>query len=133
MPSILFIADHRLKRSPSQRFRFEQYLTYFESCGYSWELSEIVIEKDDAVFYGAGSYFQKAWILLKSIFIRLKDVRRAKNFDIVFIQREALLLGSAFFEKQLYKQSKVIFDFDDSIWLLDVSAENKKFSFLKKS
>ncbi len=131
MPSILFIADHRLKRSPSQRFRFEQYLTYFESCGYSWELSEIITEKDDAVFYGAGSYFQKAWILLKSLFIRLNDVRRAKNFDIVFIQREALLLGSAFFEKQLYKQSKVIFDFDDSIWLLDVSAENKKFSFLK--
>ncbi len=131
MPSILFIADHRLKRSPSQRFRFEQYLTYFESCGYSWELSEIIIEKDDAVFYGAGNYFQKAWILLKSTFIRLNDVRRAKNFDIVFIQREALLLGSAFFEKQFYKRSKVIFDFDDSIWLLDISAENKKFSFLK--
>lgn len=131
MPSILFIADHRLKRSPSQRFRFEQYLTYFESCGYSCELSEIITEKDDAVFYGAGNYFQKAWILLKSIFIRLNDVRRAKHFDIVFIQREALLLGSAFFEKQFYKRTKVIFDFDDSIWLLDISAENKKFSFLK--
>lgn len=131
MPSILFIADHRLKRSPSQRFRFEQYLSYFESCGYNWELSEIITEKDDAVFYGPGNYLKKACILLNSLVIRWKDVRRAKNFDLIFIQREALLLGSAFFEKQFYKRSKVVFDFDDSIWLLDISNENKKFSFLK--
>lgn len=131
MPSILFITDHRLKRSPSQRFRFEQYLSYFESCGYQWELSEIITKKNDAIFYGSGNYIRKVWILFKSLLIRLHDVRRAKHFDIVFIQREALLLGSAFFEKQFYKRSKVVFDFDDSIWLLDISAENKKFSFLK--
>lgn len=131
MPKILFIADHRLKRSPSQRFRFEQYLTYFENNGYEWELSEIISEKDDALFYGSGKYLAKAWILFKSLFIRWNDILRAKNFDIIFIQREALLLGSAFFEKQFYKRSKIIFDFDDSIWLLDISAENKKFAFLK--
>lgn len=131
MPSILFITDHRLNRSPSQRFRFEQYLSYFEQQGYTWQLSELISEKDDAVLYQAGHYFQKAWIMVKSVFIRLKDVQRAKQFDIVFIQREALLLGSAYFEKQFYKQSNVIFDFDDSLWLLDVSNENKKFSFLK--
>ena len=131
MPSILFITDHRLNRSPSQRFRFEQYLSYFEQQGYLWQLSEIISEKEDAVFYQAGHYIQKAWIMVKSVFIRLKDVQRAKQFDIVFIQREALLLGSAYFEKQFYKQSNVIFDFDDSIWLLDISNENKPFSFLK--
>lgn len=69
--------------------------------------------------------------MLRSLSIRLKDLRRAQKFDIVFIQREALLLGSSYFEKQLYKRSKVVFDFDDSIWLLDTSPENKKFEFLK--
>jgi glycosyltransferase involved in cell wall biosynthesis len=131
LPSILIIADHRLNRSPSQRYRFEQYLNYFKSEGFDWELSEIITEKDDKLFYHPGNYLQKAWILLKSIFIRLKDLRRAKNFDLIFIQREALLLGSSYFEKQFYKKNKVIFDFDDSIWLLDTSPENKKFEFLK--
>lgn len=131
MPRILIIADHRLNRSPSQRYRFEQYLNYFKSEGFDWELSEIITEKDDKIFYHPGNYFAKALILLKSIFIRLNDLRRVKHFDIIFIQREALLLGSSYFEKQFYKNNKVVFDFDDSIWLLDTSPENKKFEFLK--
>lgn len=131
MSNILIIADHRLNRSPSQRYRFEQYLNYFKSKGFDWELSEIITEKDDKIFYAPGNYFQKAWILFKSIFIRLNDLRRAKDFDVIFIQREALLLGSSYFEKQFAKKHKTIFDFDDSIWLLDTSPENKKFEFLK--
>lgn len=133
MPNILFIVDHRLNRSPSQRYRFEQYLNYFKSYGYNWELSEIITEKDDKIFYHPGNYFKKAIIVLKSFFIRLKDLQRSKNFDIVFIQREALLIGSSFFEKKFYKKNNVVFDFDDSIWLLDTSPENKKFEFLKNS
>jgi glycosyltransferase involved in cell wall biosynthesis len=131
VPSILIIADHRLNRSPSQRYRFEQYLDFFKTNGFHWELSEIITEKDDAIFYHPGNYFKKAMIMLRSLSIRFKDLRRAKKFDIVFIQREALLLGSSYFEKQFYKRSKVVFDFDDSIWLLDTSPENKKFEFLK--
>lgn len=131
MSKILFIADHRLNRSPSQRYRFEQYLNFFQSKGFDWELSEIITEKDDAIFYHSGNYFRKALILVKSILIRYKDLRRAKNFDIIFIQREALLIGTSFFEKRFYKRSRVVFDFDDSIWLLDTSPENKKFEFLK--
>ena len=131
MPKILFIADHRLNRSPSQRYRFEQYLNFFQSKGFDWELSEIISEKDDLFFYRRNNYLRKAFILMKSIFIRWKDLRRAKNFDVIFIQREALLIGSSFFEKRFYKRSKVVFDFDDSIWLLDTSPENKKFEFLK--
>lgn len=131
MPKILIIADHRLNRSPSQRYRFEQYLEYFKANDFDWELSEIITEKDDAIFYAPKNYIKKVLIILKSFIIRFKDLRRVHQFDIVFIQREALLIGSSFFEKQFYKRSKVIFDFDDSIWLLDTSPENKKFEFLK--
>ena len=131
MANILIIADHRLNRSPSQRYRFEQYLNIFQSHGFSWQLSEIITEKDDAIFYGPGNYLKKVFVLLRSLIIRFRDLRRAKQFDLVFIQREALLLGSSFFEKQFYKRNKVVFDFDDSIWLLDTSPENKKFEFLK--
>lgn len=70
--------------------------------------------------------------MLKSLWTRLKDLRRARKMDIVFIQREALLLGSSFFEKRFYRSgARVIFDFDDSIWLLDTSPGNKTWGWLK--
>lgn len=94
-------------------------------------MSELISEADDKVFYHPGNYFKKAGVIFKSFFIRWKDLRRAKNFDLIFIQREALLIGSSFFEKRFFRRTKVIFDFDDSIWLLDTSPENKKFEFLK--
>ena len=115
MPKILIIADHRLNRSPSQRYRFEQYLAYFKSQGFEWQLSEIITEKDDAVFYKPGNYRKKVLIILKSFLIRFKDLQRVKSYDVIFIQREALLVGSSFFEKQLSKRCPVVFDFDDSI------------------
>ena len=62
-----------------------------------------------------------------------KLLRSEKKVDICFIQREAFVLGSIFFEKRFAKRSKLIFDFDDSIWLQNVSDANKKFVFLKNA
>jgi glycosyltransferase involved in cell wall biosynthesis len=72
-------------------------------------------------------------ILLKAIRIRLRDVLRANRYDVIFIQREAFMTGSIFFEKQFSRsRAKVIFDFDDAIWLEDTSNYNKKFAWLKR-
>ncbi|MBS1637323.1 MAG: glycosyltransferase family 4 protein [Bacteroidetes bacterium] len=132
MPKILFISDHRLNRSPSQRYRYEQYLSFFREQGYDLSFSELINAKDDAVFYGKGRLLQKVWVMVKSIGIRFRDLRRAGHFDIIFIQREALFIGSSFFEKRFFRSgARVIFDFDDSIWLLDTSPENKKWEWLK--
>lgn len=130
---VLFIANHRLGRSPGQRFRFEQYLDYLEENGYEWELSNIISEKDDVLLYQKGKYLQKAIIGFKSWLKRWKDARRANDFDIIFIFREALLTGSSLFERKFSQSTaKVIFDFDDAIWLPNVSAGNKALQVLKK-
>lgn len=130
---VLFVANHRLGRSPGQRFRFEQYLDFLEENGYDWELSNIISEKDDQVLYQKGKFVQKALIALKSWWRRWKDARRADEFDIIFIFREALLTGSTVFEKRFgSSRAKVIFDFDDAVWLPNVSAGNKALQVLKK-
>ena len=130
---VLFIANHRLDRSPGQRFRFEQYLDFLEANGYDWELSNIISENDDGILYQKGKLFQKAVIGIKSWAKRWKDTNRADQFDIIFIFREALLTGSVFFEKRFSEsKAKVIFDFDDAIWLPNVSAGNKALQALKK-
>jgi glycosyltransferase involved in cell wall biosynthesis len=132
MPKILFIAAHRPGRSPSQRFRFEQYLDYFKQKGFDHELSYLLSASDDKAFYSPGHPFRKLSILLKSAFGRMSDAIKAKKYDIIFIQREAFMTGSVFFEKMLKRSGKkVIFDFDDAIWLLDTSEANKRFEWLK--
>lgn len=134
MPSILFIASHRLNRSPSQRYRFEQYLDFFKINGFESKLSYIISEKDDTTFYKTGSTFSKFSIIARSITKRLKDIERSEAFDIVFIQREALMIGSSFIEKKLSQsKAKLIFDFDDSIWLKDTSNANKRWEWLKST
>ncbi|MBS1652036.1 MAG: glycosyltransferase [Bacteroidetes bacterium] len=132
MPNILFIASHRPGRSPSQRFRFEQYLKWLTENGYTYHFSYTISENDDKSFYQKGKLFKKIIIILKTILIRIKDWFSYNQYDIVFVQREALLIGSTFFERKIKKsKAKLIFDFDDSIWLMNVSDGNKKFKWLK--
>lgn len=133
MPNVLILCAHRSKRSPSQRYRFEQYIPFLEKNGFLFTWSYLLDEKDDSVFYSRGNSFSKISILLKTIVTRFKDKNRFKNFDIIFIQREALFFGTSYFEKKAFQSgAKVIFDFDDSIWLEDTSPGNKKWAWLKK-
>ncbi len=133
MKKILFIVAHRLGRSPGQRFRFEQYLSELTQNGFTYEISYLLNEKEDHCFYRKGHYFRKFLILLKSIRIRLNDIKRVKEFDVVFIYREAVMFGSTYFENKMKKKgAKLILDFDDAIWLMDVSEGNKNLRWLKR-
>lgn len=133
MPTVLILCAHRPKRSPSQRYRFEQYLPFLEKEGFHFTYSYLLNEQDDLLFYSKGNLLSKVFILIKSFWIRIKDLRRFKNYDILFIQREASFLGTAFFEKKAARSGAFfIFDFDDSIWLADTSPGNKKWEWIKK-
>jgi len=130
---ILFIGPHRPNRNASQRFRMEQFFPYLKQAGFHWDYSWFIDEEDDRIFYSAGNGWGKLKIYLKAIRVRLKDVWRANRYDIIFIQREAFMTGSVFFERKLSRsKAKVIFYFDDAIWLEDVSAANKRLSWLKR-
>jgi glycosyltransferase involved in cell wall biosynthesis len=129
---ILFIVHNRKDRSPGQRFRFEQYLDFLEQNGFEYVISPLLNEKDDKIFYGPGNLLKKAWIVLKGAMIRKKDLGRADTFDVIFLFREAFFTGSSYFEKQFRKsKARLIFDFDDAIWIDNVSDSNKAFAFLK--
>jgi glycosyltransferase involved in cell wall biosynthesis len=133
MPKILFVAAHRPNRSPSQRYRFEQYFEYLEQNGFQCELSWLISEKDDSRFYRPGNWHNKLNIFLKSLVKRMGDVMKSGEYDIVFVQREAFMTGSVFFEKRFSKSSAwLVYDFDDAIWHLDVSDANRMLGWLKK-
>jgi glycosyltransferase involved in cell wall biosynthesis len=103
-----------------------------EQHGFQCHLSYIISEEDDTVFYSEGNTFKKLWILIKAILHRIKDTFSYNKYDIVFVQREAIMIGSSYFEKRIKRsRAKYIFDFDDSIWLMDTSDGNKKYEWLK--
>jgi glycosyltransferase involved in cell wall biosynthesis len=134
MKKVLFICLHRANRSPGQRFRFEEYLSHLRGHGYDCHLSYLLSEKDDKGFYVKGNYTKKAFIYLKTLIKRTGDWFRMNKYDIIFIYRDALMTGSIFFEKRFARsRAKIIFDFDDSVWLDNVSEANKKLSFLKNA
>lgn len=131
---VLFIVQHRFNRSPGQRYRCEQYIPYLEENGFKCVYSPLIATSDeDYALYNSQNLFDKALIFVKGFWRRWRDVKRARDFDIIFIYREAFMTGSVFFEK-LFKRSgaSIILDFDDAIWLHTVSEVNKSLQWLKR-
>ena len=123
-----------MDRSPGQRYRFEQYFSFLQKNGVSSELANIISAEDDKVLYASGKYHKKAVIGLGAIIKRYNQLKTIDEFDLVVIYREAILTGSIFFEKKLAKKGiPILFDFDDAIWVKDVSQGNKSLSFLKNA
>lgn len=107
-------------------------MPYWEQFGYAVDHAALLNERDDRQFYAPGAWLAKAGIFARAWMARRSHVARAAQADLIFIQREAFMTGSVRFERALARTGKpVIFDFDDAIWLLDVSEANKRLSWLK--
>ena len=129
---ILFASVHPVDRVPSQRFRYEQYVDFLEQAGFRTTFAPVLDYGDYAVVYGTGAYARKGLIVTRGLVRRLRDLRRLDGYDIVFVQREALQLGTAWFEAAVARsRARLVFDFDDSIWLHNASDANRRLAWLK--
>ena len=133
MKKILFLAHHRIDRSPGQRYRFEQFFDYLEFKGIQCYLANIINEQDENALYHSKNILKKIKIGLNSYKRRWIQTSKIQNFDLIVIYREVLPTKSIFFENYIYKKKvPIVYDFDDAIWVKDVSDANKKISFLKE-
>ena len=132
MPRILFVAAHRPDRSPSQRYRFEQFTSHWASHGFTHDYAWLIGPEEDRVFYSPGHVLAKTGILISRWLRRAEQVRNVREFDLVIVQREAFMTGSTRFERRLAASGvPFIYDFDDAIWHMDVSEANRKLRWLK--
>lgn len=132
MKKILFLAHHRLDRSPGQRYRFEQYFDYFEQNNIICDLANIISEQDDKIMYQSKNYLKKAIVAINAYKTRYFNLKDIQEYNLVVIYREAIPTRSVFFEKMISKKNiPVVLDFDDAIWVKDVSEVNKKLSWFK--
>lgn len=133
MKSVLIVCIYPKDKVPGQRFRFEQYLDYLSANGFNITFSNLLNERDYSFYYKKGNYLKKTWLVLKSIYKRYRQLRSASNYDLIFIFREGFLLGTSYFERQFAKKSKVIFDYDDAIWITSTVSENNKWLWFLKN
>lgn len=132
----LFLSVHRPGRAPGQRFRFEQYLGWLRRQGVECEHSWVLDAEDDRYFYGHGAPHRKAWVGLKALGCRARLAlsRKLAWFDVALVQREALFAGPPFVEMAVQRAGAgLVFDYDDSIWLTQVSHANRRFGWLKSA
>jgi len=124
---ILFVVPYPFGKAPSQRFRFEQYLEFLEEENRHYRLAAFIDEKTWQILYKPGHTGRKVWGISKGFIKRFFLLFTVPAYDFIFIHREATPIGPPWFEWLVSKvlRKKIIYDFDDAIWIPNTSETNK--------
>jgi glycosyltransferase involved in cell wall biosynthesis len=127
MKNIYFIVPYPHGEAPSQRFRYEQYRSILSEHGYDYHISAFIDMEAWGILYKPGNLVRKSIKILGGWLRRIGDIYSMSGYDFVFIHREAAPIGPPILEWIIAKilKKKIIYDFDDAIWLPNTSSENK--------
>lgn len=130
---ILILAPYPPGQAPSQRFRFEQYLPALQQRGWRYDYEPFISAATWRILHLPGHFVQKAMGMMGAFFRRIRLLLRLSAYDVVFIHREAAHIGPPVLEWLIARVfgKKIIYDFDDAIWLPNYSAHNRMFHRLK--
>ena len=123
---ILFLVPYPPGESPSQRFRFEQYLDALKREGNTLRLEPFLPPHRWRLFYQRGYTRARLGMIVGGFARRIGLMLSAGRYDYVLIHREAAPVGPPVIEWFLAKvlRKKVIYDFDDAIWMTDKVSES---------
>ncbi|MEP7141844.1 MAG: glycosyltransferase family 4 protein [Ferruginibacter sp.] len=132
---ILMIVQYPENVAPGQRFRFELYKDVLAENGFIVTTKPFLNKKGYDVIHRYGFFFKKIVATLRGFIGRLLILSHIKNYDFIFLQREIAPLGPPIFEWIYIKlfHRKIIYDFDDAIWLESISEQNRMAGILKNS
>lgn len=118
--------------SPGQRFRIEQWARCLEKQGFHFTFAPFENHHLHRVIYQQGQFAKKLIFILSAFLRRTVLLSSVHRYDLVFLHREAAIVGPPVFEKYLARQgAPLVYDFDDPIWLPYVSPTNAFWSRLK--
>jgi glycosyltransferase involved in cell wall biosynthesis len=130
---IVFMIPYPLGYVPGQRFRFEQYVELLAADDFTASFFPFLDIATLEILYKPGRSVRKMVGVMGGFFRRISSLRHAASADFVFIYREAAPIGPPLFEWFLARilKKKIIYDFDDAIWLPATSSENRIAALLK--
>ena len=130
---IHFWVPYPQRSAPSQRFRVEQYLPHLSQNSFSYTILSFLDEHTWGILYEKGYGVKKFWGMVIGFFRRIGHLFKSVGADYIFILREASPLGPPVFEWLLSKifRKKIIYDFDDAIWIPGGEKARRSKKFLK--
>jgi glycosyltransferase involved in cell wall biosynthesis len=109
--------------SAATRFRLTQFVDPLAKLGIELTVSPFLDSRSFKEFYSGGGALRKAFAMLPSIFKRIREIFTVRRYDLIFVQREAMLFGPPIFER-LFKAiagRPMVLDLDDATYLSYVS------------
>jgi glycosyltransferase involved in cell wall biosynthesis len=94
--------------------------------GFEITFESFLSHKTWRFLYAPGRVHLKIWIVFVGFARRFAVLFTAFRYDFIFVHREIAPLGPPIFEWIIAKllRKKIIFDFDDAIWLTDRTSES---------
>ena len=123
---ILMIVQYPENVSPGQRFRFELYKDTLSKNGYEVTTKPFLNKRGYDIIHRYGFLLEKTMHLIKGFLGRLLLLFQIDKYNFILLQREATPIGPPVFEWLYAKlfHKKIIYDFDDAIWIPSVSEQN---------
>jgi glycosyltransferase involved in cell wall biosynthesis len=115
------------------RFRLSQFVPYLESAGYEVTISPFFTPQFFRLVYRPGHYVKKVLAFAGLTLGRLRSLRRLSQYDVVIVYREAFPIGPPLIERWLSRPGRppIVYDFDDAVFLPNVSDANRFIVSLK--
>lgn len=114
------------------RFRIAQYIPYLREAGFDVTISSFYTPEFFRTVYKPGNVIGKATSFLRLAAKRFRELDDLDSYDLVFLYREAIPLGPPLIERAIVRRGKpIVLDFDDAIFMNNVSEANRWISFLK--
>lgn len=119
MKRALFGVPYPVGESPSQRFRFEQYLGALRDQGWGIRIISFWSPAAWRILYVKGRGFRRLLHAAAGVARMLRLLILAPGSDVIFIHRGVVPFGPPVVEWIIARvmRKKVIFDFDDAIWM----------------
>lgn len=129
---VLALVPSLFDTSPGQRYRLEQWESLLRERGIEIHYEPFECEQLHSLLYKPGQWGRKLRLVASGFSRRLATIRNTADFDVVYVFREAALLGPPIFER-LVNQSgiPIVFDFDDAVFVSYRSPANGYLSYLK--
>lgn len=129
---VLAIVPSLFDTSPGQRYRMEQWEPLLRERGVDIHYEPFECEQLHGLLYKPGLFGQKLRLVASALSRRLATIRKMADFDVVYLFREAALLGPPIFERLVHQSGiPIVFDFDDAIFVSYRSPANGYLSYLK--
>ena len=118
--------------SPGLRYRIEQWEPLLRQDGIDITYAPFMDVEFERVLYARGRTFSKISGMLSAYARQLGSIVEARAYDLVYVFREAALIGPAVIEPLIARRgTPIVFDFDDAIFVRYRSPSNAYWSYLK--